>query len=254
MPTRKERLDIMLHKRRQTNERRFLRDRAGGTPSAAGPAPRMRPLEVTSAANRVARTLGAPSGDEVAAAHVRPRATIAALVGNATGEDWAAFVADRISVWAEGYWGETGAGSRSPWCGLSPYAAWRGEAELDRTPEILGVRGFRGIARTLPRDANGLLLRVAHDLELNGEVFETYLRRLLATIVEWARQARGDGRHGVSVGSADTAVRETLAIRAAWDLALHDAFGTKHRGVVATLRQRLAAPMHVDTGTLCRRA
>lgn len=245
----------MLHRRNRTNQERYGLIGEAPTRPTETATPRMRQLEVTAAANRTARTIDALSTRAARGSNGRPPATIAALIGNATGKDWQAFVTDRICAWAEGYFDEAGAGARSPWRGLSPYAAWRGEAELDRTPEILGVDGFCGIARTLPHDAGALLLRVAHDLELGGERFEAYLLRLLETVTEWAGQALRYGRHGVSTGSTDIEVRELLAIRAAWDLALYDAFGTKHRGIVATLRQRLAPPLRRnDTGRECRHA
>ena len=173
-------------------------------------------------------------------------ATVAELLGEATGDDWHAFVIDRISTWAAGYFDEGQAGWRSPWRGESPYAAWRGEAELDRTPEILGVPGFCGIVRTLPQDADTLLLQVAHELRLHGEVFETYLGRLLATVAGWAGHARFRGWRKELAGEADARVREVLAIRAAWDLALVEAFGDRYPHLGDSLRQGMTTPLHPD--------
>lgn len=171
-------------------------------------------------------------------------ATIADLISADSGDDWQAFVIDRISAWAAGYFDEGQASWRSPWRGESPFAAWRGEAELDRTPEILGLKGFRGIVRTLPRDADALLVRAAHELGLHGELLDGYLQRLLATIAGWAGHARYRGWRAELAGRSDARVKELLAIRAAWDLALLDAFGNRGGDLSQRLRQGLVRPLH----------
>lgn len=213
-----------------------LADRDGNVMS---PTPRMTRTAVTAAANRVARAAGTPGAEAPAGAG----ATVADLIGTHAGQAWPAFVADRILTWASGYFDEGARARRSPWYGATPYAAWRGEAELDRTPELLGLNGFRGIARTLPRDADTLLLHAAHELRLNGECFDGYLQHLCAAVAPWASYARCHGSSPGAGARRDAFGRELLAIRAAWDLALLDAFGARRPGLARQLGQALSRPL-----------
>ena len=170
-----------------------------------------------------------------------PLPTIATLLSEADGSDWGSFVADRISSWASGYFDEGQAGWRSPWRGLTAYAAWRGESELDRSPEILGIPDFRGIARTLPADADDLLHLAATTFELPEAAFDLYLKRLLASIAGWAGHARYRGWRQQLAGNTDARVKHLLAIRAAWDLVLHEALGDRHPELTTELCERLMA-------------
>ena len=175
-----------------------------------------------------------------------PTPTVADLLGEASDEDWQDFVVDRISFWAASHFDDGQAGWRSPWRGQTPYRAWRSEAELDQSPEIMGIPEFRSIVRTLPTDANELLHRVATTLGLQPETFNTYVRRLLATIAGWAGHARFRGWHHELAGRSDETVKEMLAIRAAWDLALLEAFSSRYPGIEEELRRRLTTPLHPD--------
>jgi len=175
-----------------------------------------------------------------------PTPTVADILGAAGGRDWSTFVVERISHWAAGYFDEGQAAWRSPWRSESPYAAWRGEAEIDQTPEILGIDEFRSIVRTLPRDADELLVTVARTFGLTDESCTIYMQRLLATVAGWAGHARFRGWQAELAGGDDARVKEILAVRAAWDLALAEAFDETHPEAVETLRQRLTTPLHPD--------
>ena len=175
-----------------------------------------------------------------------PTPTIADLLAQESNEDWQDFVVDRISFWAASHFDDGQAGWRSPWRGQLPYAAWRSEAEIDQSPEIMGIPEFRSIVRTLPSDADELLHRAATVLGLQREAFSTYTRRLLATIAGWAGHARFRGWNNELAGREDETVKQMLAIRAAWDLALLESFSSRYPGLAEELRQRLTTPLHPD--------
>ena len=176
----------------------------------------------------------------------QPMPTIAEIISRETGDDWHAFVIDRVSFWAASYFDEGQAGWRSPWRGETPYGAWRGEAELDRTAEIMGVPDFRAIVRTLPADADALLFEVAERLGLHGDAFDIYLRRLLATIAGWAGHARYRGWQQELAGGSDDRVKGLLAVRAAWDLALAEAFEKTCPDAAQQLGRQLMTAIHPD--------
>ena len=159
------------------------------------------------------------------------RLTVAALLGAATGHDWDGFVVERIETWALGYFDAGPVGPRSPWHRHAPFAAWRGEAELDRTPEILGVPAYCAIARTLPGDGDAALLRAAHELGLDARCFERYFEQLLPAVSHWTGRARR--------GAGDAGARDVVAIRAAWDVVLLDAFERHAPGIASALQRGL---------------
>jgi len=69
--------------------------------------------------------------------------TVADVVSELTGSDWGQILTERIGAWAAAYFDEGQASWRSPWKQKPPYEAFRAEASLDATPEVLGARGFR---------------------------------------------------------------------------------------------------------------
>ncbi|MEO1250481.1 MAG: putative inorganic carbon transporter subunit DabA, partial [Pseudomonadota bacterium] len=88
--------------------------------------------------------------------------TVADVATKVTGKGWASFATERISSWAAGYFDDGQAAWASPWRTLPPYAAWRKEALIDRTPEVMGLAGFRQIVARLPQTANEMLLEAHH--------------------------------------------------------------------------------------------
>ena len=158
-----------------------------------------------------------------------PTPTIADILGRHSGWDWPAFVIDRVSFWSASYFDAGQATLRSPWRDEAPYTAWKAEAELDRTQEILRIKGFRAIVRGLPDSPDELLYLAATRLKLSGRAFETYLRRLLATIAGWAGHARYRGWQKELAGGSDDRVKALLAVRVAWELALLEAFDGARR-------------------------
>jgi len=176
----------------------------------------------------------------------QPTPTLADVLAEASGYDWPGFVIDRVSFWSASYYDEGQASLRSPWRNEPPFQAWRSEAELDRTQELIGINSFRAVVRALPDDPDELLYYAAERLRLSRDVFEIYLRRMLATIAGWAGHARYRGWQKELAGGSDDRVKALLAVRVAWDLALLEAFNGEFPDLDEVLRQRLATPMHPD--------
>ncbi len=164
----------------------------------------------------VARSLRAPAPEPT------PLATFADFASAATRRDWASLARDRISAWAGAYFDEGQASWRSPWRDLSPYAAWREEALIDRTPEVMGLKGFRAAVSRLPEQAADTIVEAANRLTIPSEARRAYFHRLLATIAGWAGYARGRGWVSELRGGAPAMVMEMLAVRIAWDAVLQD--------------------------------
>jgi uncharacterized protein YbcC (UPF0753/DUF2309 family) len=165
-----------------------------------------------------------------ALAEDRPSAPVAASTGASTvaevldrtrGTATAALAVEEISKWCAAYWDEGQATWRMPWHGLRPYAAWRAAARCDLTPEAAGLRGFRAAIDALPEDPLATVDAVLARLGLDPDRAEPYLHRALAGIGGWAGYARHLAWDAGLAGGADDAPLQLLAIRLAWDGALH---------------------------------
>ncbi|MFO0761519.1 MAG: putative inorganic carbon transporter subunit DabA [Byssovorax sp.] len=150
--------------------------------------------------------------------------TVADIVSARAGRDWNRIVVERLGAWAAAYFDEGHASFRSPFRDLPPYAAFRAEASLDRTPEVFGARGLRAVFERLPADATGAAAHALSRLGVPEAALDLYLQRLLAGIGGWAAYARHKVWKSELAGRPDATLEELLAIRLAWEVALLDAF------------------------------
>jgi len=185
------------------------------------------------------------AGDEVAPAGAEPLPTVADALSRLTGRDWQRFATERYSAWAASYFDEGLAPWPSPWRHLSPYAAWRAESLLDRTPEVMGVEGFRDLVAALPEKASDLRVAAVERLGLGEDELDPYLHRLLMSVGGWAAYGRYRVWESELAGRSDETLMELLAIRLAWEVALLDAFAD--RGAEAAWSEaRAALAVEVD--------
>ena len=131
-----------------------------------------------------------------------------------------AFMVDEISKWCAAYFDEGQAAWPLPTRRLRPYAAWRATVRHDRTPEVLGIRGFRASIAALPEDPTRTIAQVVSALGIPASATEDYLHRALVDIQGWAAYARYRVWDNALHGRADDTLVEILAIRIAWGYAL----------------------------------
>ena len=131
-----------------------------------------------------------------------------------------AFMIDEISKWCAAYFDEGQAAWGLPTRHLPPYAAWRATARFDRTPEMLGIRGFRNMVAALPADPLAAIEHVIAALRIPENALEDYLHRALLDIQGWAAYARHRTWQKALDGRTDDTLVELLAIRIAWGYAL----------------------------------
>jgi len=145
--------------------------------------------------------------------------TLADLAMAATGTDWPAFVADRITAFAGGYFDE----GQALWAVSRErgfYATWREAAIHDLGPEIAGVENFAAFVRDGPSTAHAALVFCARVLGLGAQGLELYFHRLLTDLGGWAQLARRLDWSAAQEGGADETALDRLAVRALWDAAL----------------------------------
>lgn len=174
--------------------------------------------------------------------------TVADLAARASGKDWPALVAERIGVFAGGFFDE----GQALWAasrrnGL--YSAWRAFATHDLTPEILGLKGFGLHVADTPETPHAAIERAAVSLGL-GSTPGTYFHQLLLTVGGWAQFARHIQFRAEIDGRNDTTALELLAIRVVFEEALF----ARHRPTIEEawreVRRAHVAPVSADADTV----
>ena len=164
--------------------------------------------------------------------------TVADIAGALTGDDWNWLVVDRVSAWAGSWFDEGQVLWTSVDRSMGPYASWREEASWDRTPEVMGLAGFRQAIRALPKDPMTTAREALGALGIPESARELYLHRLLMRVGGWAAYAArlvwDDGLRG----RPNDTLMEFLAIQLGWEAALYGVL--TGRGIEARWHQALA--------------
>lgn len=137
---------------------------------------------------------------------------------------WTSFVVDEISKWCAAAFDENQTTWTSPWKQQGLYAAWREAARHDRNPEVFGLHGFCSFVSRLPSDSREGIRVCLNAIEPSEVERVDFLHRQLATIAGWAGYARYLAREDEMRGATNPVLQDLLAIRLAYDAALHQAF------------------------------
>jgi len=159
-----------------------------------------------------------------------PRAsipTVAGVAAKTTNTDWPRFVTDRVSAWASAFFDEGQAAWGPAKDPSALYASWRAEAELDRTPEIMGLPGFRKHVAALPSAPLAAAEAALDRLDVTESHSELYLHRLLMRVGGWSAFARRrvwDEKLYRQV--EDDSLIQFLAILLSWEVAMLESLGS----------------------------
>ncbi|GIT88593.1 YbcC family protein [Roseobacter sp. OBYS 0001] len=166
----------------------------------------------------------------------KPLPTLADLAAGASGIDWPGILADRIGLWAAGYFDQGQALWAAPHR-RGAYDAWRQYATHDLTPEIAGLSGFAQFVSETPDTADQASTRAANRLGLSDAALETYLHQLLFTLGGWGQVARYRLWQAELAGKSDATITDMLTIRLLWEEALftqyEDEIGAEWQKIVA---------------------
>lgn len=148
--------------------------------------------------------------------------TMSDLASVINGKKWERFLIDRISFWASAYFDNNQALWDTTDKQASLFTAWKKEAEVDLTPEAMGLKGFRKFIRTLPDNYVEVASKALSALDLPEETMDYYLNSLSMKMNGWAGfAARIDWDAGLA-GESSHATEEFITILLAWELALKE--------------------------------
>jgi uncharacterized protein YbcC (UPF0753/DUF2309 family) len=137
-----------------------------------------------------------------------------------TGKDWNRFVVARISNWAASYFdnGQAIWAAANKQAGL--FAAWKSEAEIDRTTEIAGLKNFRKHVIALPNEPMQAMQKALEILNVDQNEVDTYLHRLLLRLGGWSAYTARLDWDSELYGGKDGKLIEFLAVLVSWEAAL----------------------------------
>ncbi|MFZ9937512.1 MAG: YbcC family protein [Luteolibacter sp.] len=138
---------------------------------------------------------------------------------------WSGFIAEEIAKWCAVHFDRNQTTWVSPWRHMGLFAAWKSAATHDLKPETFGLPGFRAFVSMLPDDPRAVIRRCFAKLDPQGVDAADFLHRQLANVSGWAGHVRYLVREDAMRGNDNPALVELLAIRLAYDAALHRAFG-----------------------------
>lgn len=132
-------------------------------------------------------------------------------------QDWDRFITNRISNWAAAYFDTGQASWKTSNQKLGVFNAWKTEAEVDLTPEISGLKGFREAVKALPNLPLMAAQEALETLGIEKEIRPVYLHRLLLRLGGWsAHAARLDWETELKGGKGNTLL-EFLCILICWE-------------------------------------
>ena len=187
-------------------------------------------------ADTVERTLSTPAP--------QPRlgmAPVSEVLERVEGGLWSSFVAERISLHCAAHFDLGQALVAMPWRHLPLYPSWRKAAGIDRSPAMMGLRGFRRAVARLPAEPRGTIALAIERLGIPDAAVERYLHASLMSVGGWAAWTRYLRWQAELVGSRDDSIVDLLAIRLVWDMLLFEEKGSP--ALVARWQEMLAASM-----------
>jgi hypothetical protein len=146
--------------------------------------------------------------------------TFSDLATELTHKDWNRFMTSRISAWAASYFDN----GQAIWSTVNknekPFLAWKEEAEIDRTTELSGLKGFRKMVKSLPDNPLEATQYAFEILGISNDKKSTYLHSLLLRMSGWSgHAARLDWDNELN-GGQDGILIEFLAVLICWEACL----------------------------------
>ncbi|MBL6448242.1 DUF2309 domain-containing protein [Fulvivirga sp. 29W222] len=151
-----------------------------------------------------------------------PVPTVADIATQLTGKDWNSFITSRISAWAASYFDK----GQATWVAANQdadlFEAWKFEAEIDRAPEITGLKKFREKIKAYPNDPLEATLKALEILRIPEDVLSMYFHRLLLKVGGWSAYAARLDYDSELNGGNDGKLINFLAVLTCWEASMLD--------------------------------
>ncbi len=152
-------------------------------------------------------------------------ATLVSIASTITKKDWDTFMVDRISSWAAAYFDEYVALWNTTQAEQDVYQAWKAEATVDLSAELMGLPRFRATIKTLPDDSFETIAFILNKIKLPEETVEAYLHSVLLKTLGWSSYIAGLDFNNALYEKKDNRLQAFLAILLAWEFYFLEGFG-----------------------------
>ncbi len=146
--------------------------------------------------------------------------TLIDVAAEVTKKDWNRFVISRITAWAASYFDNGQATWVAAHKDAGIFKAWKVEAEVDRTPEISGLKNFRKVVKALPGEPLDALTAALQILGLSDKNLDQYFYRLLIRVGGWSAYVARFDWDSELYGGKDGRLIEFLTVLTCWEACL----------------------------------
>ncbi|MGB0524261.1 MAG: YbcC family protein [Flammeovirgaceae bacterium] len=147
--------------------------------------------------------------------------TLLGISAQHLGTDFLEMMIDHTSSWLSAYFNKNNGNQGSS---EHLFDQWKKDAEVDRLPELMGVKNFRKIIKDLPEDSEAVILAGLQQLNVPEQLVEAYLHALLLQLVGWSSYCAGLDWQNNLYGGDGKYIKVALAILISWENALIVAF------------------------------
>lgn len=133
------------------------------------------------------------------------------------GSDWPQLMVDRVSFWSAAHFDEHVRVWNKELTLQDVYKSWKIEAAIDRTPEIMGLSGFRSAMKQLPENPTEFIESFLSSLKLDEEDTSAYLHALLLKVTGWSSYFSGVDFHNKLYEGTDSNLTQFLAVLMTWE-------------------------------------
>jgi uncharacterized protein YbcC (UPF0753/DUF2309 family) len=169
-------------------------------------------------ADKVVELLAEPEEEE---GPVYQTCSFSAYLDAREGTRWQHIIREEVAKWCAAYDDEGQSSWKFPWKDLSLYQGWKAAAQIDRNPELHGLKGFRAFVADLPDAPHALIERAVDTLQMPETRVESLLYRILLTLPGWAGHLRYKDRELEIRSESGDSLLQLLAILLSYEMALY---------------------------------
>jgi uncharacterized protein YbcC (UPF0753/DUF2309 family) len=152
--------------------------------------------------------------------HRLPSLTLAGFADQVLNTRWNAFIVEEMSSFFAARFDQGVARWPMPWQSESLYSAWCHATALDHSARIQGLSGMHEFLRQLPHDPLAVIESAVAKLQLPASCRRLFFYAELMSLSGWSGYLQYLAWDGNSKATNLNNLRDLLAIRLAWDLAL----------------------------------
>lgn len=148
--------------------------------------------------------------------------TVAEVAQKVTAANWPDFMVDSISSWASSYFDSTQSQWNENGHKLSIFSSWKIEAETNRSPSLMGLKGFHKLMRTLPNNHIEAVKVALNGLGIEEGALAVYLHSLLLRVGGWSSYVAHYDWDDKRYSREGTKLVEFLSMLICWEYGIYN--------------------------------